>query len=597
MYGTSPAWDKVFEQNMLPETNVIIQLDMTDPTIGDVATVVGYEEAEFSNSANMMNAPVFHTKSASRDVFLEYNMWVLDGKGVITEDNFMATGYTCAEGLEGEEHLTIALSQVATTPIPGFTIYWSVEQNEWASEFFVYVYNGSTRVASLYVENDSPISVIDLPVSNYDRVVIYVESWSMPGNRIRIEQVSFGHILSFDKNQILSYTHEQSGDPVSQELSSYSITFSLDNSDGKWDILNPQGLYKHLYEQQRVVVYYGVLCPPDASVPYSQYNWVRAGFFYLTEWRAPSNGLEAVFVAKDEFSLLQSKTYTYRPARKAINATINENYSGNPVPVYATFEDAVAEKSAIGSLTMGTMVTVYEVRNYGREDQSTLRGRYARTEYGWMLASDVWLSSDYLQASDMLENVLTVLPTVAQCGCTVDYLESYSAPFVLENVNAANVVQWLCNANGLAHKRYGQSLEFRRLGSYSGTPSYIVALDKAYSYPEVELPYPVKEIVVKKYNIYDPEEVTDCVHSVGDSGETVTVDNPYRVRDIPSDEMPFYMGQKRMKGEFLANPILELFDVVGVEDKYGVVHNVRLTRIKYTYTGSFCCEYTGLILD
>ena len=56
-------------------------------------------------------------------------------------------------------------------------------------------------------------------------------------------------------------------------------------------------------------------------------------------------------------------------------------------------------------------------------------------------------------------------------------------------------------------------------------------------------------------------------------------------------------NRKTISGEFRADPRLDLYDIVRVEDRYGRLVNVAITNIKYTFNGSFRGSYTGRILE
>ena len=108
--------------------------------------------------------------------------------------------------------------------------------------------------------------------------------------------------MTFTKNELLSYTHEQSGNLNSAELPKNSITFSVDNTDGRWNPNNPNGLERYLSERQRVTVRYGMSV--NGSV-----EWIKAGTFYLSEWKAPANGMEASFRARDLLEFLMYEEF------------------------------------------------------------------------------------------------------------------------------------------------------------------------------------------------------------------------------------------------------------------------------------------------
>lgn len=151
-------------------------------------------------------------------------------------------------------------------------------------------------------DNTDLMSVIDMEMSNYDGVEIIVWEWCLPYRRVRIEKAILGHVLTMGKGDILNYTHEQHGDLNSGELPKNSIQFSLDNIDGRWNPSNPVGMERYLSERQRVKARYGM----DVN---GTIEWIDAGVFYLSEWRAPANGLEATFVARDVFEYLLNTQY------------------------------------------------------------------------------------------------------------------------------------------------------------------------------------------------------------------------------------------------------------------------------------------------
>ena len=109
--------------------------------------------------------------------------------------------------------------------------------------------------------------------------------------------------MTFTKSDIFSFTHEQSGHLNSGELPKNNIDFTLNNIDGRWNPNNPTGLEQYLSERQKIKVRYGL----DVN---GTVEWIKAGTFYLSEWRVPANGLEANFSARDIFEYLLNESYT-----------------------------------------------------------------------------------------------------------------------------------------------------------------------------------------------------------------------------------------------------------------------------------------------
>ena len=108
---------------------------------------------------------------------------------------------------------------------------------------------------------------------------------------------------TFSKNDLLSFTHTQSGCMNSGELPKNSIEFTLDNSDDRWNPNNPDGIGQYLSERQKLTVRYGF----DIN---GTIEWINAGTFFLSEWRTPANGFAATFVARDVLEYMLDEPYT-----------------------------------------------------------------------------------------------------------------------------------------------------------------------------------------------------------------------------------------------------------------------------------------------
>lgn len=295
MIEVSDAWKEAHRGFILPETFVEISCEVVDSEAQAVAETAVDEEAVFSRCDNTV---VPETTEKPKYATLERNLWVLDGTHSVLPDEgpYGAPGYASHHDTGT---LYVHTDVTGTTAIPGITITWSTEYEEYPTHFIVQAWRNEQPVGdTVYVQdNSNNISVVDLELTEYDRVDIYAEKWCLPDHRIRIDSVIFGHVMTFGKRDIIHYTHEQSGDLNSGELPKNAISFSLDNSGGKWDPINPRGLGRYLCERQKITTRYGMNV--NGTV-----EWIPGGVFYLSEWMAPTNGLEASFVARDLFDFM-----------------------------------------------------------------------------------------------------------------------------------------------------------------------------------------------------------------------------------------------------------------------------------------------------
>lgn len=307
MVEVSDKWKEKFNETLVPESFVEITCGITEPGINKKATIVTSSAAPFSTFHNIA---LSDNASISRYSTGEPNLTVLDGScGIVpSSPPYGTTGFLSAEIFDDSSHPVIRLELPSEnkSSIPGVSICWSTAFNEYATDFSVSAYLGAKKLKTVTVNGNKSIrSDVEVELSGFDAVELEVLKWCLPDRRVRVEQVKIGRYLVFDKTKILSYSHSSARDPISGQLSQESISFSLDNSDRTWDSVNPQGIYKYIYERQPVTVRYGM----DVD---GKTEWVSGGMFFLSEWSVPANSIEASFQARDAFLYLSSTKYTGR---------------------------------------------------------------------------------------------------------------------------------------------------------------------------------------------------------------------------------------------------------------------------------------------
>lgn len=302
MRTVSDAWKDVQQRSLLPETFIEIDCTITETDVQESAEITGTNESILSNTYSTK----YDTHKSVKYATNELNLWSLDGSVVIAPDSapYADTGYM--SDLDSEGSITVWLPEVHSSPSAGVTVTWGGRFGEYPTEFTIVAKNGNTVVhESTVTGNKEQMSAVFAKLENYDSITISVHDWCLPYRRVRIENVVIGHVMTFTKNDIFRYSHEQTGHLNSGALPKNSIDFVLDNSDGRWNPNNPTGMEQYLSERQRLRVRYGL----DVN---GTIEWINAGTFYLSEWKVPSNGLEASFVARDIFEYLLNETYTGR---------------------------------------------------------------------------------------------------------------------------------------------------------------------------------------------------------------------------------------------------------------------------------------------
>ena len=335
MQTVSTAWAKATQQTLLPEMLVELTYGVTDPGIHEDAVVT----AQMANSASKIGTLLSDPNtSVTKYGALGWNSWGLDGTFEYYDpsyrgDCFMggyyglynntgwATGY--------EPQIIISFPELREVTLPGLQITWCSDYNEWASSFKVTVHRGTTVVAERTIEgNTSIVSEVDLPMSEYNKIVITVLKWSLPHGMARCTSVYLGAVSVFAKEDLLSFNHSQEVDLLSASLPTYSMTFSLRNENAQWNPDNESGNAQFLSEQQEIKLRYAMKHSPTPE-------WIDGGVFWLSEWDIPNNGMEARFTAKGVLGFM------------------NETYSGPQSGTLYSIAEAALKQASLPALSNG----------------------------------------------------------------------------------------------------------------------------------------------------------------------------------------------------------------------------------------------------
>lgn len=308
MQNCSPVWKLAQTQTLVPESFVEITYTISDPEARVDATAADNGSVEFSNIGQTLDGL---DKDYRKYATLELNSWLLDGSiDVLPEIVTQDTGFVSSV-LSGEDCLfsakptiTISFSTIHEPIVPGVTIKWSEAFDECAREFTVTAYNGASVVATKTVTgNTSNLSVVEMDISNYNKIVIEIAEWCLPYHRARIEEILVSVIKIFGKSDLMGYEHSQYVDLLSADCPKADVVFSIRNETEAWNPDNPEGIWKYLLERQEIKVRYGYKI--DGAI-----EWIKAGTFYVGEWTTPSNGIVASFTARDLLEFMQGKFTT-----------------------------------------------------------------------------------------------------------------------------------------------------------------------------------------------------------------------------------------------------------------------------------------------
>ncbi|MBO7132245.1 hypothetical protein J6V85_03270, partial [Candidatus Saccharibacteria bacterium] len=310
MQTVSDKWKQNQERDFTSEGYLDITMQVTDPEVFRVGSVAVNTEADISMTNTVLGMDSYDVKPYTT---LEPYVWKLDGTRIgLPDTGELFTGYvsevTCngAGNFTTQPVITISFSETITHTVPGITLIFSEVYDSYATSFLLEVSNNGNVIYSLdETANDKATVIIDQDFVNFDEVSLTIRKWLKPYERARVAALLMGFTEQFTKTDIFKYQNTQYIGLVSDKLPKLEITFDVDNTSGKFNPLNPDGITAYLMNKQEISVKYGFKLNNNVE-------YITGGTYFLSEWSAPQNGLKATFRARD---ILEYFNNTYMKGR------------------------------------------------------------------------------------------------------------------------------------------------------------------------------------------------------------------------------------------------------------------------------------------
>jgi len=595
MQNVSQAWKDNQSRTLVNESFVEVSLDIADPDALADASSADNGAVYISDTPQIVSEV---DKSIIPYFTLEQNLWVLDGsRKAIPLSNFGDCGFI-GDVLSGDNCgfndkaplVTVHFTEVHHNIIPAITVTWGTAYNEFAEDFVVTAYNGDTVVAEKEVlGNKSVKSVVEVDIVDYDRITIKVLRWCLPCRRARIEEIFVGMNKIYSKTELFGYSHTQTVDPISTSLPKAEVSFSIDNTDNAYNPHNTGGMSKYLMERQEIKTRYGYKFD-DGSI-----EWIKGGTFYLSEWDAAQNGMQADFTARDLLEFMSATFY------KGL-------YNASGVTLYSL------------------ALQLLEEADLPLNNDGTVK---------WVL--DNSLKNIYTTAPlpvDTLANNLQLIANAAGCvlyqdrggtlhiepinNTVTDYAITLQNSFSKSDITLSKPLKQV-NVSAYQYFEDGETTElYKGVLSLSGTTELWIAYsDMAYSASAtvsggtlVSAVYYTNackltitasgSVTVLIEGVILKSSKTDVVTASGLTGETLTVDNPLvtdrnRAVTLGAWMESYLKNRMTLTSSWRADPRLDALDIVTNTNEYNT-NNVRMTEVEYDYNGAFHGSGEGRVI-
>lgn len=282
----------------MPKTNLTVLFGRNALTMRTdfVLTVVAGGEQPLTDADDLNNE-----NTQKNYATYEPDYWVLDGsyKFLTASANigYISTSQSGSDSNFGTDpKLKFVFNNVYSTT--GLVLRFAQGSNDYTDDITIDFYNASDVLILSYIYNpDSWEFPTNQAEANFKRIDITFKSSNKPYRYARLFGIDFDTTVRWSGGNIKNGTLTEQINPLSLELPSNEIEFTLFSDDPDFSITNPANEYAVLQENEPIEAYEQV---GDVDI--------LLGRFYLSDWES-LNEHEARFTAKDAIWMLGSITY------------------------------------------------------------------------------------------------------------------------------------------------------------------------------------------------------------------------------------------------------------------------------------------------
>lgn len=276
----------------------VASFSFVDSSIAEDCTPTPQSEFTLSDSSLIVDDSTYTDRLYP---ILEHNFWVLDGRCQPISDYAGWCGNTIA-GNDGTINESLTLTFDSSHSSYGLTIEFYGDS--YPTEFIIQTSLNGVNGLTYNCTNSGFKFELAEALGTYDAIYIVFNKMSAPKRRVRLARVIFGISETFDDKSIVDFT-------ITKEISSKcdtipigELTMTVDNSNHRYDIMNPQGAYGYLKFGMPIKMKIGI-----ATLTSSSIEWHQVGTYYFYKAETTNDGLTATFTFQDVMTYLERAYY------------------------------------------------------------------------------------------------------------------------------------------------------------------------------------------------------------------------------------------------------------------------------------------------
>lgn len=174
---------------------------------------------------------------------------MLDGTIDIPNDGFegQQTGWWSGEVSDENAELDSTLTFEFSAPVStvGWALLFDDKIQQYPAQITLTAYGSDNAVIAAATKAITQVRQnISLPAANYTRLTLQFDKTYLPKTRARLRQIDFGLTETYENDSMANVQIVEEASVSCDAFPSRQISFTFDNADHRYNILNPDGILR-----------------------------------------------------------------------------------------------------------------------------------------------------------------------------------------------------------------------------------------------------------------------------------------------------------------------------------------------------------------
>lgn len=326
------------------DIGMLVRFYLVDPSAKKNGTVSESDSAPGTKASETISE---NETISGKFAGLELNRWMLDGTIDIPNDGFegQQTGWWSGEVSDENAELDSTITFEFSAPVStvGWSLLFDDKMQQYPAQITLTAYGSDNAVIAAATKAITQVRQnISLPAANYTRLTLQFDKTYLPKTRARLRQIDFGLTETYENDSLANVQIVEEASVSCESFPSRQISFTFDNADHRYNILNPDGVFSVVQDGQKLLA----RCIVNGES-------IDVGEFFFTSVTARDSGVTAQLIGNDMAATLERATYENGNATACeLQAAVSSVLDGYDINVI--YGDEAAAKTVVPAVPRKT---------------------------------------------------------------------------------------------------------------------------------------------------------------------------------------------------------------------------------------------------